>query len=72
VPSPTNWYKKKLTKTRENLDALSITKDYWHLEENSTIKDILYTVRLDETTHCFINHSLQDTDLSSMPIAERA
>jgi|HubBroStandDraft_3_1064219.scaffolds.fasta_scaffold318208_1 hypothetical protein len=59
APSSANRYKKKLTKTRENLDAPSIAKDYWRLEENATIKDVLYAVRSDETTHPFVNHSLQ-------------
>jgi ubiquinol oxidase len=38
--------------------APSIAKDYWRLPENATIKDVLYAVRSDETTHRFVNHSL--------------
>ncbi|KAH9980188.1 alternative oxidase [Lactifluus volemus] len=40
------------------LDAPSIAKDYWRLPENATLKDVLYAVRSDETTHRFVNHSL--------------
>ena len=43
---------------REKLDAPSIAKDYWRLPENATLKDVLYAVRSDETTHRFVNHSL--------------
>ncbi|KAH9969707.1 alternative oxidase [Russula dissimulans] len=42
----------------ENMAAPSIAKDYWRLEENATIKDVLYAVRSDESTHRFVNHSL--------------
>ena len=45
-------------KKREKLDAPSIAKDYWRLPENATMKDVLYAVRSDETTHRFVNHSL--------------
>jgi hypothetical protein len=38
--------------------APSIAKDYWRLPENAMIKDVLYAVRSDETTHRFVNHSL--------------
>jgi ubiquinol oxidase len=40
------------------MDAPSIAKDYWRLPENATMKDVLYAVRSDETTHRFVNHSL--------------
>jgi len=42
----------------EKMAAPSIAKDYWRLSENATIKDVLYAVRSDETTHRFVNHSL--------------
>jgi len=38
--------------------APPIAKDYWRLSEDATIKDVLYAVRSDETTHRFVNHSL--------------
>jgi hypothetical protein len=70
APSSANRYNKK---NRENLDAPSIAKDYWRLEENATIKDVLYAVRSDESTHRFVNHSLgnlQDTDVNPFAIRE--
>ncbi len=58
---------------RENRDAPSIAKDYWRLEENATIRDVLYAVRSDETTHRFVNHSLgnlEPTDVNPFAIRE--
>jgi hypothetical protein len=40
------------------MPAPAIAKDYWRLPEDATIKDVLYAVRSDETTHRFVNHSL--------------
>ncbi|KAH9065326.1 AOX, alternative oxidase mitochondrial precursor [Lactarius vividus] len=57
----------------ENRDAPSIAKDYWRLEENATIRDVLYAVRSDETTHRFVNHSLgnlEPTDVNPFAIRE--
>jgi len=57
----------------EHKDAPSIAKDYWRLEENATIKDVLYAVRSDETTHRFVNHSLgnlEATDVNPFAIRE--
>ncbi|KAH9002675.1 AOX, alternative oxidase mitochondrial precursor [Lactarius hatsudake] len=57
----------------ENKDAPSIAKDYWRLEENATIRDVLYAVRSDETTHRFVNHSLgnlEPTDVNPFAIRE--
>jgi hypothetical protein len=57
----------------EHLDAPSIAKDYWRLEKDATIKDVLYVVRSDETTHRFVNHSLgnlKDTDVNPFAIRE--
>ena len=74
APSSTNRYKQtKTNQTRENLDAPSIAKDYWRLEGNATIRDVLYAVRSDESTHRFVNHSLgnlQDTDVNPFAIRE--
>lgn len=53
--------------------APSIAKDYWRLSENATIKDVLYAVRSDETTHRFVNHSLgnlESDDLNPFAIRE--
>jgi hypothetical protein len=59
--------------TRERLDAPSIAKDYWRLDKDATIKDVLYAVRSDESTHRFVNHSLgnlKDTDVNPFAIRE--
>ena len=42
--------------------APPIAKDYWRLPENAMIKDVLYAVRSDESTHRFVNHSLGNLD----------
>ena len=42
--------------------APPIAKDYWRLPENATMRDVLYAVRSDETTHRFVNHSLGNLD----------
>jgi len=57
----------------EKMAAPSIAKDYWRLPENAMIKDVLYAVRSDETTHRFVNHSLgnlEATDLNPFAIRE--
>ncbi|KAF8272003.1 alternative oxidase [Lactarius quietus] len=57
----------------EHLDAPDIAKEYWRLEKNATIRDVLYAVRSDETTHRFVNHSLgnlKDTDVNPFAIRE--
>jgi len=41
--------------------APPIAKDYWRLPENAMMKDVLYAVRSDETTH-FVNHCLGNLD----------
>ncbi|KAI0297637.1 AOX, alternative oxidase mitochondrial precursor [Russula brevipes] len=46
----------------EKMAAPPIAKDYWRLPENATIKDVLYAVRSDESTHRFVNHSLGNLD----------
>jgi len=46
----------------EKMAAPPIAKDYWRLPENATMKDVLYAVRSDETTHRFVNHSLGNLD----------
>jgi len=58
---------------REHKEAPSIAKDYWRLAENATIKDVLYAVRSDETTHRFVNHSLgnlEATDVNPFAVRE--
>ena len=38
--------------------APGIAIDYWRLPADATLKDVIYAVRSDETTHRFVNHSL--------------
>jgi len=57
----------------EKMAAPAIAKDYWRLPENATIKDVLYAVRSDETTHRFVNHSLgnlESDDVNPFAIRE--
>ncbi|KAF8476589.1 AOX, alternative oxidase mitochondrial precursor [Russula ochroleuca] len=57
----------------EKMGAPSIAKDYWRLPENATIKDVLYAVRSDESTHRFVNHSLgnlEPNDVNPFAIRE--
>lgn len=42
--------------------APSIAIDYWRLEPDAKLIDVLYAVRSDETTHRFINHTLANLD----------
>jgi hypothetical protein len=52
--------------------APSIAKDYWRLPENATIKEVLYAVRSDESTHRFVNHSLGNLEANDLnPFAIR-
>ncbi|KZT73769.1 alternative oxidase [Daedalea quercina L-15889] len=41
-----------------NYPAPEIAKDYWRLEPNAKLLDVIYAVRSDESTHRFVNHSL--------------
>jgi len=36
---------------REDLDAPAIAKDYWRLDSNAKLIDVIYAVRSDESTH---------------------
>ncbi|KAF9077593.1 mitochondrial alternative oxidase [Rhodocollybia butyracea] len=42
--------------------APQIAIDYWRLEPNAKMLDVIYAVRSDETTHRFVNHSLANLD----------
>ncbi|KAI9455122.1 alternative oxidase-domain-containing protein, partial [Russula earlei] len=50
-----------------NLAAPAIAKDYWRLSQNAAIKDVLYAVRSDGTTHrfCQSQHSSWQSSASS-------
>ncbi|KAH7921910.1 alternative oxidase [Leucogyrophana mollusca] len=41
-----------------DMPAPEIAKDYWRLEPDAKLLDVMYAVRSDETTHRFVNHSL--------------
>lgn len=42
----------------ENYDAPQIAKDYWRLNQDAKLLDVLYAVRADESNHRFVNHTL--------------
>lgn len=44
------------------MPAPEISLDYWRLPPDSTLLDVMYAVRSDETTHRFVNHSLANLD----------
>ncbi|KAI0031474.1 alternative oxidase [Vararia minispora EC-137] len=46
----------------ESKPAPGIAIEYWRLPENATMRDVLYAVRSDETTHRFVNHSLANLE----------
>ncbi|GBE84957.1 Alternative oxidase, mitochondrial [Sparassis crispa] len=48
-----------------NLPAPEISKDYWRLEPDAKIIDVIYAVRSDESTHRFVNHSLANLNHGS-------
>lgn len=44
----------------DNPPATQITKDYWGLPDNATLRDALLVIRADEADHRLVNHSLGD------------
>jgi hypothetical protein len=48
--------------SRSNLPAPEIAIDYWRLQPNAKLLDVIYAVRSDESTHRFVNHSLANLD----------
>lgn len=46
----------------KDMPAPEISLDYWRLPPDSTLLDVMYAVRSDETTHRFVNHSLANLD----------
>ncbi|KAF9565682.1 alternative oxidase [Agrocybe pediades] len=48
-----------------DLPAPEISMDYWRLSPDAKLKDVLYAVRSDETTHRFVNHSLANLNPST-------
>lgn len=49
-----------------DLPAPLIAKEYWRLDENATLRDVLLNVRADEACHSYVNHTFsrlrQDED----------
>ena len=43
---------------RTDYPAPSIAVDYWRMDPDAKLLDVIYAVRSDETTHRFVNHSL--------------
>src|ERR1700722_11299878 len=41
---------------RTDAPAPEIAIDYWRLQPNAKLLDVIYAVRSDETTHRFVNH----------------
>lgn len=50
---------------RSDLPAPQIAIDYWRLDPNSKLLDVIYAVRSDETSHRFVNHSLANLDVNT-------
>ncbi|KAJ3717038.1 alternative oxidase [Lentinula raphanica] len=48
-----------------DLPAPQIAIDYWRLEPEANLLDVIYAVRSDETTHRFVNHSLANLDVKT-------
>ena len=44
----------------ENPAATQITKDYWGLPDDATLRDALLVIRADEADHRLVNHTLGD------------
>eukprot|EP00335_Anophryoides_haemophila_P000188 CAMPEP_0204821274 /NCGR_PEP_ID=MMETSP1018-20131115/6635_1 /ASSEMBLY_ACC=CAM_ASM_000518 /TAXON_ID=46462 /ORGANISM="Anophryoides haemophila, Strain AH6" /LENGTH=38 /DNA_ID= /DNA_START= /DNA_END= /DNA_ORIENTATION= len=38
------------------MEAPEIAKEYWHLEEDATMLDVIYAIRKDEEHHKEVNH----------------
>ena len=44
----------------ENVPAPRIAIDYWHLEENATLRDVVIAIGVDEESHRDANHKFAD------------
>lgn len=60
VDSYTEMIRRIDSNTLENHPATQITKDYWGLPEDATLRDALLVIRADEADHRLVNHSLGD------------
>ena len=50
----------------ENVAAPKIAIDYWNLDQNATLRDVIIAVRADEAEHRDVNHAFAD-ELSGKP-----
>jgi ubiquinol oxidase len=59
---------------RTNEPAPDIARDYWRLQPDAKLLDVIYAVRSDESTHRFVNHSLANlnvhTDVNPFALRE--
>ncbi|KAF8964210.1 mitochondrial alternative oxidase [Flammula alnicola] len=57
-----------------NMPAPEISIDYWRLNDDAKLLDVIYAVRSDESTHRFVNHSLANlnpaTDVNPFALRE--
>ena len=58
VVSYTEYLKEIDAGRHENVPAPQIAIDYWHLEGEARLRDVVLAVRLDETRHRDVNHAL--------------
>lgn len=42
-----------------NMQAPQIAIDYWRLQPDASMKDVVYNVRADESQHRFVNHTVR-------------
>ncbi|PSR83891.1 hypothetical protein PHLCEN_2v5600 [Hermanssonia centrifuga] len=58
----------------KDMPAPEIAKDYWRLNDDAKLLDVIYAVRSDESTHRFVNHSLANlnykTDINPFALRE--
>ena len=45
------------------LQVPEIARDYWKLDENATMRDLLLSVRADEACHSHVNHTFSQMSL---------
>ncbi|OAO18117.1 Alternative oxidase [Blastocystis sp. ATCC 50177/Nand II] len=69
VDSYTEMIRRIDSNTLENRPATQITKDYWGLPEDATLRDALLVIRADEADHRLVNHSLGDAYDKKTPVS---
>ena len=61
VISYTNYLKQIDSGNTPNIPAPRIAIDYYNLEEDATLRDVVIAVRADEQGHAYVNHGMADT-----------